>query len=131
MKKLIFLLFILLSAFPVSAKELCRNADTGLSLHEDRGVYSISGRRGKLILGDLKSARNLLASLEKSFIKENLRNSIDVGNQKYEIQEDKDGYYIISSGLKIRHSDITQFLVWLESRVIKDKASRIWDIIME
>jgi hypothetical protein len=103
-------------------------------LSEELGVYSISGKEGAIILGDVKKTRDILASLSKCFIQEHLKNYIDCGEQKWEVHSDDQGLYIIKMGVgavKLRQSDVNLFLIKVESIITKDKLSRIGKIIKE
>ena len=131
MKRLMLIAVAITISLSLSAKELCRSEQTGMALNEESGIYFLSFRSGRLNLGDLKSARNFLAQMEKSCIQEDLKSTFDTGEQKFQVKKDSKGFYIQSDRMKIRQCDIEMFLVWLESRIIKDKASRIWDILTE
>jgi len=134
MKKIFIALAFALLTLTLSAKEVSKNSSTGMTLSEELGVYSITGKGGAIILGDVKTTRNTLASLEKCFIQEHLNNYIDCGEQKFEVHSDEDGLYIIKVGLgavKVRQSDVNIFLLKVESIIAKDKLSRIGKIIKE
>ena len=123
-----------LFTLPLFAKEVSKNSDTGMVLSEELGVYSISGKEGAIILGDVKKTRDILASLSKCFIQEHLKNYIDCGEQKWEVHSDDQGLYIIKMGVgavKLRQSDVNLFLIKVESIIAKDKLSRIGKIIKE
>lgn len=134
MKKILIALAFAILTVSLSAKEISKNSDTGMKLTEELGVYSISGPGGILILGDIKTTRNTLASLEKCFIQEHIKDYISCGDQKYEVKSDDKGLYIIKAGagaVKIRHSDVSIFLLKVEAIITKDKISRISKIITE
>ena len=134
MKKIFIAIAFALLTLTLSAKEVSKNSSTGMTLSEELGVYSITGKGGAIILGDVKTTRNTLASLEKCFIQEHLNNYIDCGEQKFEVHSDDQGLYIIKVGLgavKIRQSDVNIFLLKVESIIAKDKLSRIGKIIKE
>ena len=134
MKKIFIALAFALLTLTLSAKEVSKNSSTGMTLSEELGVYSITGKGGAIILGDVKTTRNTLASLEKCFIQEHLNNYIDCGEQKFEVHSDDQGLYIIKVGLgavKVRQSDVNIFLLKVESIIAKDKLSRIGKIIKE
>jgi len=112
------------------------NHDTGMKLTENLGVYSITGSKGALILGNLKDSRDILWQMEKCFIASNLESllTITINDQKYEVKSDDQGLYIVKVGLgavKLRQSDVNQFLYYLESKIAKDKTKKIWDVITE
>lgn len=134
MKKIFTAFAFALLTLTLSAKEVSKNSSTGMTLSEELGVYSITGKGGAIILGDVKTTRNTLASLEKCFIQEHLNNYIDCGEQKFEVHSDDQGLYIIKVGLgavKVRQSDVNIFLLKVESIIAKDKLSRIGKIIKE
>ena len=134
MKKIFTAFAFALLTLTLSAKEVSKNSSTGMTLSEELGVYSITGKGGAIILGDVKTTRNTLASLEKCFIQEHLNNYIDCGEQKFEVYSDDQGLYIIKVGLgavKVRQSDVNIFLLKVESIITKDKLSRIGKIIKE
>ena len=63
-----------------------------------------------------------------------LQSLIDSGEQKFKVEKDDEGLYIVKIGLggvKLRPSDAAKFLAVLEAKITKDKAGRIWDIITE
>lgn len=135
-KYIIATIAIALFTLPLFAKskEVSKNSDTGMVLSEELGVYSISGKGGAIILGDVKKTRDILASLSKCFIQEHLKNYIDCGEQKWEVHSDDKGLYIIKMGVgavKLRQSDVNMFLLKVESIIAKDKLSRIGKIIVE
>ena len=131
---LIMAIILAAAALTLSAKEVSKNSETGMVLSEEMGIYSISGKGGAIILGDIKKTREILVSLEKCFLQEYVKNYIDCGDQKFEVKSDDKGLYIIKVGLgavKIRQSDVTLFLVKVESIIIKDKGTRIINILKE
>ena len=134
MKKIFIAIAFALLTLTLSAKEVSKNSETGMVLSEELGIYTITGKGGAIILGDVKMTRNTLAALEKCFIQEHLNNYIDCGEQKFEVHSDDQGLYIIKVGLgavKIRQSDVNIFLLKVESIIAKDKLSRIGKIIKE
>ena len=134
MKKIFIAIAFALLTLTLSAKEVSKNSSTGMTLSEELGVYSITGKGGAIILGDVKTTRNTLASLEKCFIQEHLNNYIDCGEQKFEVHSDDQGLYIIKMGVgavKLRQSDVNMFLIKMESIIAKDKLHRISKIMQE
>lgn len=132
---LVTLLFISCSVDTNSPTKVMNN-DTGMKLTENLGVYSITGPKGALILGDIKESRDILWQMEKCFVASNLESllTITINDQKYEVKSDDKGLYIIKVGLgavKLRQSDVNQFLYYLESKIAKDKTKKIWDVITE
>lgn len=134
MKKLILAIAFALITLTLSAKEVSKNSDTGMVLSEVKGVYSITGPGGVIILGDARKTRDTLASLSKCFIQEHLKNYIDCGDQRYEVKSDDNGLYIIKAGVgavKLRQTDVNMFFIKMESIIAKDKLHRISKIIQE
>lgn len=134
MKKIFLALAFALLSLTLSAKEVSKNSETGMVLSEELGIYTITGKGGAIILGDVKATRNTLAALEKCFIQEHIKDYIDCGEQKFEVHSDNQGLYIIKVGLgaiKVRQSDVNIFLLKVESIIAKDKVSRIGKIIKE
>jgi len=132
MKKIITVIIFALLCASLSAKECCKNPDTGLSLDETSGVYSIKGKGGIIPLGDIKDALTFMRTANKCFTQELLKNTFDVGDQKFTVHSDDEGLYITKVGMgiiKIRPCDTLQFNVWLASRVAKNKAEKLWNEI--
>ena len=135
MKKFIALLFFALAAVTVNAEEISKNSSTGMGLDETAGVYSLVGKNGGvIILGDIKTARDFLFSANVCFAQEKLQSLVDCGEQKFKVEKDEEGLYIIKigiGGVKVRPSDSAQFFAVLEGKIAKEKAGKIWDIITE
>lgn len=113
MKKLLALLFFALAAVTVNAEEISKNSSTGMALDETAGVYSLIGKNGGIIiLGDIKTARNFLFSANVCFAQEKLQSLVDCGEQKFKVEKDDEGLYIVKIGLggvKLRPSDSAKF----------------------
>ena len=135
MKKWIALLFFALAAVTVNAEEISKNSSTGMVLDETAGVYSLVGKHGGvIILGDIKTARDFLFSANVCFAQEKLQSLVDCGEQKFKVEKDDEGLYIIKIGLggvKVRPSDSAKFFTILEAKIAKEKAGKIWDVITE
>lgn len=118
----------------MSSREISRNPDTGMTLTENGGTYSLKSDSGIMVLGDLKKARNTLNSMNVCFTKEKISEVIDCGEQKYKVKRDDDGMYISRIGLgavKVRPSDSALFFTVLEGKIMKDKGEKIWKVIKE
>ena len=98
------------------------NAETFTKLTENRGVYSISGPSGDIILGDLKTSRDILFEMVDCFSQYSGYNMIfNYGSEpKYEIKSDSLGPYLIKVGnglVKLRESDAQKFWMRLHALV--------------
>lgn len=134
MKKIIIALAIALFSVTLSAKEISSNSSTGMTLSENLGVYTITGKAGAIILGDVKAARTFMADANKCFAQEKLKNVFEVGDQKYEVGKDDEGLYIIKigfGGVKVRPSDTALFYTKLESIIISTKWNKIVETVKE
>lgn len=134
MKKIIIAIVLALVSMSMYGKEISRNSSTDLVLDETLGVYSLVGKGGTLILGNIEKAKDFLFTANICFAQEKLSEVIDCGEQKMKVYKDDTGLYIMRislGGVKIRPSDEAKFYSVLESKVIKDKATKIWDIIKE
>ena len=135
MKKNIALLFLALASVTVNAEEISKNSSTGMVLDETAGVYSLVGKHGGvIILGDIKTARDFLFSANVCFAQEKLQSLVDCGEQKFKVEKDDDGLYIIKigiGGVKVRPSNSAKFFAILEGKIAKEKAGKIWDVITE
>ena len=135
MKNFIAFLFFALAAVTLNAEEISKNSSTGMVLDETAGVYSLVGKNGGLIiLGDIKTARDFLFSANVCFAQEKLQSLVDCGEQKFKVEKDDEGLYIVKIGLggvKVRPGDAAQFFAVLEGKIAKEKAGKIWDIITE
>lgn len=119
MKHIITLtLAIALASLTLSAKEVATNPETKMTLSEDLGVYTITGPKGILLLGNKEKTYNTLFQLEKMFCKELINQviSTETEDEKFEVKEDEQGLYVIKVGtglVKLRHKDVTIFLAKL------------------
>jgi len=134
MKKIITIIAFALLAVTMTAKEVCKNSDTGLVLDETAGIYSLKGKGGIIPIGDIKETLSFMRTANKCFTQEKLKDTFDVGDQKFTVHSDDTGMYITKVGLglvKVRPCDTAQFEIWLASRVAKEKAKKIWSVITE
>jgi hypothetical protein len=112
MKHIITLLAIAFAALTLSAKEVVKNPVTGMTLSENLGVYTITGKSGVIALGTKEQAKEFLSNSFASFTKENINKLFKTGENQFNVGEDEDGLYIIKVGLggaKLRQSDIILF----------------------
>ena len=131
-----FLLFFATVIFSTLAesKEISRNPDTGMTLTEIKGIYSLKSNNGIIVLGDIKETRNALNMMNICFTKEKLSDVINCGEQEYKVKKDDEGMYIIKVGLgavKIRATDSALFFTIIEGKIMKDKGKKIWNVIKE
>ena len=112
MKHIITLLAIAFACISLSAKEVVKNPVTGMTLSENLGVYTITGKTGAIILGTKDQAKEFFSNSFASFTKENINKLFKTGESQFNVGEDEDGLYIIKVGLggaKLRQSDIIVF----------------------
>ena len=135
MKKIIAFLFFALAAVTLNAEEISKNSSTGMALDETAGVYSVVGKNGGIIiLGDLKTARDFMFSANVCFAQEKMQSVVDCGEQKFKVEKDEDGLYIIRigiGGVKIHPGDAAQFFTVLEAKIAKEKVGKIWNVLTE
>lgn len=134
MKKILLIVALAIASLTMSAKEVSRNNTTGMVLDETAGVFSLMGKGGVIVLGGIKDARNFMAQAQGCFTKESLKGVIDLGDQKYTVKSDDEGMYIIKlgvGGVKVRPTDTSKFLIYLESRIVREKSKKVWDVITE
>lgn len=131
MKKVIITLFAVLSVLSLNAETIYTNSKTGNELHKVGDTYNITGKLGIVPLGNKENTLNFLQSAEKSFMKDNLNKVIKFGDDKdndYKLKEDKEGFYLIKvgiGGVKIRESDVTQFIAVLYGRSVVDGGKKL------
>ena len=112
MKHIITLLAIVIASATLSAKEVVKNPVTGMTLSENLGVYTITGKSGVIALGTKEQAKEFFSNSFASFTKENINKLFKTGENQFNVGEDEDGLYIIKVGLggaKLRQSDIILF----------------------
>lgn len=135
MKKMIIILGILLmTGYSMSAQDNEYKSDTGLKLKETAGVWSISGKGGTIVLGSKENARDFMAAATFCFMKDSVKDTFNVGEQKFDVKTDDTGRYIIKVGLgavKVRPVDTAYFGSVLEGKIILQKGKKIWKVITE
>ena len=128
-RTLITLAIALIAAFTLSAKEIVKNPVTGMTLSENLGVYSITGKSGAIILGTKDQAKEFLLSAHKAILKETLNDIFDCGRDQFEVLSDDQGYYVVKVGLgavKIRYSDTLTFGTALGLKNLEKPAKNLW-----
>ena len=135
MKKIIILSLILLtSALTISAKEIAKNSDTNMKLTEVAGVYSITGEGGVLVIGNEQTTREFFNSASKAFDKNLINRILSLDNDKYELQKDDKGYYLIKigvGGVKLRSSDARLFAAVMNARDLKKAVNQAKDNVKQ
>ena len=129
MKRLITLAIALIAAATLSAKEIVKNPVTGMTLSENLGVYTITGKSGAIILGTKDQAKEFLLSAHKAILKETLNDIFDCGRDQFEVLSDDQGYYVVKVGLgavKIRYSDTLTFGTALGLKNLEPAAKNLW-----
>lgn len=113
MKKILFTIAIaIVSCITLSAKEISTNPSTGMTLSENLGIYTITGKAGAIVLGNKEAASKFLMSANKAFATEAINHVFNLGDDKFEVMKDNDGMFIIKVGLgavKLRPSDTALF----------------------
>lgn len=132
MKYIITLLAIAFATLSLSAKEVVKNPVTGMTLSENLGVYTITGKTGAIILGTKEQAKEFFSNSFASFAKENINKIFKTGEDQFNVGEDESGLYIIKMGLggaKLRQSDIILFgsALGVKSILESDTAKKIGD----
>lgn len=103
---------IVFATLTLSAKEVSTNPDTGMTLSEHLGVYTISGKGGAIILGNKESASKFLMSANGAFTTEAINHIFNFGDDQFEVMKDDKGMFIIKVGagaVKLRPSDTLLF----------------------
>ena len=123
---------IALASLTLSAKEVVKNPVTGMTLSENLGVYTITGKSGVIALGTKDQAKEFFSSCFASFAKENINKIFKTGENQFNVGEDKDGLYIIKvgfGGAKLRQSDIILFgsALGVKSILESDTAKKLCD----
>ena len=113
MKRIVLILTAIVAAtLTLSAKEVSTNPDTGMTLSENLGVYTISGKGGAIILGNKESASKFLMSANGAFTTEAINHVFNFGDDQFEVMKDNKGMFIIKVGagaVKLRPSDTLLF----------------------
>lgn len=129
MKHTLLILAALFAAATLSAKELSTNPDTGMTLSENLGVYTVAGKGGAIILGTKENAVKFMHSANAAFATETINHVFNLGDDKFEVMKDSDGMYVIKVGLgavKLRPSDTFLFETALVGKTVWDAGKKIW-----
>jgi len=113
MKHIVLILTAIVAAsITLSAKEVSSNPDTGMTLSENLGVYTITGKGGAIILGNKEQASKFLMSANGAFTTEAINHVFNFGDDQFEVMKDDKGMFIIKVGagaVKLRPSDTLLF----------------------
>ena len=129
MQRLVLILAVMLAAATLSAKELSRNPDTGMTLSENLGVYTVTGKGGAIILGNKENAVKFMHSANAAFATEAINHVFNLGDDQFEVMKDSDGMFVIKVGLgavKLRPSDTLLFETALVGKTVWDTGKKIW-----
>lgn len=134
MKRIITIIVLSLFAVTASAKDVYVNTETFTKLTENRGVYSISGLSGDIVLGDLKTSRDIMLEMVGCFSQYRGGNLEFYcgGEPKYEIKSDGLGRYLIKAGhsdVKLRESDVKKFWMHIQALIDIDKEKKVVNTI--
>lgn len=134
MKRIITIIVLSLFAVTASAKDVYVNTETFAKLTENRGVYSISGLSGDIVLGDLKTSRDIMFEMIGCFSQYRgcTLEFYCGGEPKYEINSDGLGPYLIKAGcrrVKLRESDVKKFWMHLQALIDKEKVKKVVNTI--
>ena len=126
MKKIVTIIALALATIAtVNAKEVSTNPATGMTLSENLGIYTITGKAGAIVLGDKDSASKFLMSANGAFATEAINHIFNLGDDQFEVGKDDKGMFIIKVGVgavKLRPGDTTLFSTALG---IKSAASAV------
>lgn len=132
MKRLITLIALTIAAATItttlSAKELSRNPDTGMTLSEHLGVYTITGKGGAIILGTKEDAIKFVSNANGTLFTEAINRVFNFGDDQFEVGRDDKGMYIIKVGLgavKLRPSDTALFETVLLGKAAVDAGKKV------
>lgn len=120
---------IVLASFTLSSKEVVTNPVTGMTLTENLGIYSITGKSGVIVLGTKDQAKEFLSTAHKAILKETLNDIFDCGKDQLEVGSDDQGYYVIKVGLgavKLRWTDTLTFGTALGLKNLEKPAKELW-----
>ena len=134
MKKIFISIALVIATLPLYSRELAKNPDTGLTLSENLGVYSITGKGGAMIIGDEGETRAFFNKATKVFTVNAINSLLDIDSDKYELNSDDQGKYLIKVGLgavKIRYSDALFFTAYLDGKLVVDKGKKVWKVLIE
>ena len=139
MKRIFLIVTIsIISCIALSAREISTNPSTGLTLSENLGIYTISGKSGAIVLGNREATSKFLMSANAAFTTEAINHIYNFGDDEYTVAKDSKGMYIVKVGfgaVKLRPSDTVLFLTALgiktTSDVIKNTINKVKDIVSE
>ena len=118
-----------LATVTLPAKEIVKNEITGMTLSENLGIYTISGKGGAIILGNKDHAKKFLSTAHKAILKETLNDIFKVGEDQLMVGRDDQGYYVIKVGfgaVKIRWTDTLTFGTALGLKNLEKPAKDLW-----
>ena len=128
MKKIITAITFAIACISLSAKTIKTNESTGMTLSENAGVYSITGKAGAMIIGDKDATYKLLTGIDKCFAQEKIEQLTDSElSKEYEVHKDDVGMYVVKVGfgaMKIRPSDVNCFLAAMGWKDVKSGLSK-------
>lgn len=122
--RIIVTLLLCAAVTAAGAKEVARNRQTGMSLDNTMGIWSLKSGSGIIPIGSAEKARDLMYEISGSFVKEKINKTLGTGEDRFTILSDETGMYAVRIGIglvKIRPSDAAVFLPVLEKEIIKDK----------
>jgi len=134
MKRIFLPIVLVIVTLPLYSKELVKNPDTGLTISETLGVYSLTGKSGVLILGNEEDAWNFFNKATKVFTVNAINSLLDIESDKYELKSDDQGKYLIkvgAGGVKLRYSDAIFFTAYLDGKLVVDKGKKVWKALIE
>ena len=129
MKHIIITLTLALATITLSAKDLATCPDTGLTLSENLGVYTVTGKSGVLVLGNKEAATKFFTEAVKIFTKYTVNDILSLDNSQYEVKSD-----LIKVGVgaaKIRPADAFYFKAYFTGEKLYNKGKKIWEVIKE
>lgn len=115
-------------------KEPITCPDTGLTLSENLGVYTVTGKSGVLVLGNKEAATKFFTEAVKIFTKYTVNDILSLDNSQYEVKSDDTGIYLIKVGVgaaKIRPADAFYFKAYFTGEKLYNKGKKIWEVIKE
>ena len=107
---------------------------TSITLSENLGVYTVTGKSGVLVLGNKEQATAFFTKAVKIFTKYTVNDILSLDNSQYEVKSDDTGIYLIKVGLgavKIRPADALYFKTYFTGEKLYNKGKKIWEVIKE
>lgn len=132
MKRILISIAAVLATFILSAKEISTNPSTGMTLSENIGVYTITGKSGAIVLGNKEAAGKFLVSANAAFTTEAINHVFNFGGDEFEVNKDDEGMYIIKVGLgavKLRPSDTLLFSTALGIKTVGNGVKQVTNFI--